>query len=441
MRTKTIAKTLCDSARRTTAKALQSGIFKALWLDRSGSYAISTGLLVTVMAGFAGLGTDVALWHTNHRLLQDTTDSAAISAATAIRKLSESTNFNIEQIKTEARAIAARYGFINGVKGATVAINTPPKSGPYKTFLYAVEVIISQPQPRYFSVLYSKSAVTAQARSVALADEGTGCVLALNRTEKSAASNAGTSSIKLRDCSLYDNSKDSSALTADGSSRLEARSVGVVGGITGGGTIITTHGVATGISPVGDPYANVSYPPYSGCNQTGFSANSTMTINPGVYCNGMKINAGANVTFNPGIYYIDRGTLAVSGGATISGEGVTIVFTSSTGSNWGDATINGGSTVKLTAPESGPTAGIVMFGDRKMPTTTTFTFNGGAGQNLVGSLYFPKGYAKYAGGADTETGCTQLIADTITFTGNSYFALDCDKHNIRPMSPTAKLVE
>jgi hypothetical protein len=70
---------------------------------------------------------------------------------------------------------------------------------------------------------------------------------------------------------------------------------------------------------------------------------------------------------DPGIYYLDQGSFTVNGGATITGTGVTLVFTSSTGSNYATANINGGATVSLTAPTSGPLAGIAFYGDPNMP--------------------------------------------------------------------------
>ena len=93
------------------------------------------------------------------------------------------------------------------------------------------------------------------------------------------------------------------------------------------------------------------------------------------------MNAGANITLSPGVYYLDQGSLAVNGGATMSGTGVTLVFTSSTGSGYATANIDGGATLNLTAPSSGSTAGIVFFGDRNMPVGTSFTFEGGASQS------------------------------------------------------------
>ena len=61
----------------------------------------------------------------------------------------------------------------------------------------------------------------------------------------------------------------------------------------------------------------------------------------------------------------------------MTGTGVTLIFTSNTRSNWPTATINGGATINLTAPTSGATIGMIMFGDRNIPVGTSFKFNGG----------------------------------------------------------------
>jgi len=90
----------------------------------------------------------------------------------------------------------------------------------------------------------------------------------------------------------------------------------------------------------------------------------------------------------------------------------------------------------LRPPATGPTAGIVMFGDRNIPTGTSFKFNGGASQYLGGAVYFPTGDIDFAGGAGTGTTCTQVIGDTITFTGNSGLAINCAGYGVKPISPT-----
>ena len=281
--------------------------------------------------------------------------------------------------------------------------------------------------------------MTIGARAVAMKTpgDGLGCVLALNRMVSGAATGQGSTNVNLNGCSLYDNSRNSAALTVGGSARITALSVGVVGGISGEANITATAGVRTGVSPVSDPYANLQVPSYSGCDHNNFSGKKTITIDPGVYCGGMQFNAQDDVTFNPGVYIIDRGDFTVNGGATLRGTGVTIIFTSSTYSNWPTATINGGATIDLRPPSTGPLAGVLMFGDRDIPVGTTYKFNGGSSQYLGGAIYFPTGEVQFSGGAGASTNCTQLIADTVTFTGNSGLAINCAGYGVRPFSVTS----
>src|SRR5215213_4070094 len=280
--------------------------------------------------------------------------------------------------------------------------------------------------------------VTIGSRAVAMKTpgDGTGCVLALNRTASGAITAQGSTTISLNNCSIYNNSRHASALTVGGSARVSALSVSVVGGISGNAGLATTQGVQTGVYPISDPYAKVTVPSFSGCDQNKFSAKNKITINPGVYCNGMQFNANADVTFNPGVYFVDRGSFSVTGGAVLQGTGVTIVFTSSTMSDWPTAIINGGATVDLRPPSTGPMAGIVMFGDRNIPAGTTYRFNGGATQYLGGAVYFPTGDIDFAGGAGANTNCTQIIGDTVNFTGNSGVAIDCAGYGVKPIGTT-----
>jgi hypothetical protein len=304
-------------------------------------------------------------------------------------------------------------------------------------------VIVTTQQARLLSSIFSTEAVTIRGRAVALpGNNGQGCVLALNASASGAVTSKGTSDIGLTQCSVYDNSSSATALVNGGSATINALSVNVVGNISGGSGITTTQGVNTGTSPAADPYASVTPPAFSGCNSNNLTIKDTETLNPGVYCNGLQLNAGANVTLNPGVYYIDRGSLQVNGGATITGTGVTLVFTSSTGANYATATINGGASVSLTGPTSGPLSGIAIYGDRNMPAGTVFKLDGGAGQGFGGAVYLPKGALDYAGGASVNTTCTQVIGDTVTFTGNAQLAVNCAGYGTQAIGTSkAALVE
>ena len=216
-----------------------------------------------------------------------------------------------------------------------------------------------------------------------------------------------------------------------GGAKINALSAFITGNYStsGGATLNTTNGTFTGVAPIGDPYANVSIPSYSGCNQTNFhlSGGASQTLSVGssgvyVFCNGLNLSGGASLTLNPGIYVINGGSFNLSGGTTFNATGgVTIVLTGSTAAGYATANISGGANVSITAPTSGPTAGLAFFQDRNAPSSGTDSFSGGTTQTITGAIYFPHQAVNYSGGATAGgSNCTQLIAYTMTFSGGSY---------------------
>jgi Flp pilus assembly protein TadG len=407
------------------------------WRDRRGNYAVITALMSPVLIGSAGLATEGGLWMYVHQSLQGAADSAALSSAT-LYSLNQNKSLN-----DQARSVVATYGYTVGTSGTTVTVNRPPATGSYAGNNNAIEVIVTTEQSRLLSSIFATGVVTVAGRAVALpGNNGVGCVLSLNLTASGGVTSKGNSAVTATQCAVYDDSNNASALVNGGTATINALSVNVVGQVSGGSGITTTNGINTGVSPATDPYAGVVMPTPGACDHNNMTYKNTSTIDPGVYCNGIQLNAGAIVTMNPGVYFIDRGSLQMAGGATLTGTGVTIIFTSSTGSNYADATINGGATLAITPPLTGPTKGMVMFGDRNMPTGTTFKFNGGDNQVLSGAVYIPKGTLQYAGGNNANTNCTQVIGDTVTFVGNSLLKVNCAGTPIIPIGTSvASLVE
>jgi len=126
------------------------------------------------------------------------------------------------------------------------------------------------------------------------------------------------------------------------------------------------------------------------------------------------------------VYIIDRGVLDLTGGATLNATaGVTIVLTSSTGSNYATAQIDGGTTLNITAPTTGATKGLAIFQDQRAPTSGTDTITGERRSMLTGALYFPSQTLNYQGGSSTTSLCTQLVAFRVNYTGGTKFNNTC----------------
>ena len=274
--------------------------------------------------------------------------------------------------------------------------------------------------------------MTIQGRAVAIPNFGP-CLLTLGSSGTS-VDLKGSTQVALSNCTLYDNSSDSSAVKISGAATMSAYQVYVVGDISGASTITTTGtpGIQTGQSALPDPYVSTSFGSYSSLPCLTQNPSAT-TLSAGRYCSGISLNGGQSLTLNPGIYYIDGSSsgsgLTIAGNATLTGTGVTMVFTGS-GSNWASATVSSNATIDLTAPTTGSTAGIVMFGDRNMAANTSFKLAGGSTQTLGGAVYLPKGALTFAGGSSANTQCTQLVAYTVSFTGNSNLAMNGDGYGL-----------
>jgi Flp pilus assembly protein TadG len=398
------------------------GLAARFMRDRSGAYGVMFGLMAPFFIAALALGSETGSWYSTQLAMQGAADSAAISAAVGL-------NAGNTNLTLQADATAASYKFVNGASGTTVSVNQPPLSGPNVTTPGAIEVIIKQPQKNLFSSLFLKSPVVIQGRAVAVAASSIPCVLALSQTPLVSLV-TGIAAVVLANvladkCTVADNSPGLLALTTDLLSSITAQKVNVVGSsVSLLGTVTPTP--VTGAPATPDPFKGTTVPSISSCDHTNLVITGPATLSPGVYCGGLTVNGGGNATLSPGTYYMDvgRGLLGGSGfsvllGGTVTGTEVTIVQTSSTLINLPGLSLLG--TVNLTAPSSGPYAGLVIFDD--LPALLgvlpgpNLAFALSPSVNLIGTIYAPHSVVSYAvNGGTTHTGqCTRLIADTIIF--------------------------
>src|SRR5689334_9923549 len=98
--------------------------------DRAGSLSIMVAVSAPVLIGAMGLGTEVAYWYWHQRAMQNAADAAAIAAA-----MNGGTNY-----ATEARAVAARYGFSNGSGSIVVTATNPATATDCASSCYVVSI-------------------------------------------------------------------------------------------------------------------------------------------------------------------------------------------------------------------------------------------------------------------------------------------------------------
>ncbi|MFD2056450.1 pilus assembly protein TadG-related protein [Mesorhizobium calcicola] len=388
----------------------------------SANVATIFALTLPIVVGAAGFGVETSYWYYNSLKLQATADAAAYAGA-------------LEQIsgsdKPTIIAAATRSAATNGLGSGTIVVNTPPVSGP-NTAKKAVEVIVGQNLDRMFTAIFTQSKVPEQARAVALITNASkACMRALDPTASQAVLFSGNTTVKVVGCSVMANSIAPDAIQLQGSASLQVDCLISAGGISLSNPVTTVCAAPiTQALPAPDPFADLPVPAASNPCQNDNKA----TLSPGTYCSGMTLKG--NVTLSPGVYVV-QGDLKINANAAIIGSGVTIFMSGSS-----TVSMNGNASVKLSAPTSGPYSGVLFYGDRTGNSASSI-FNGTADSLLTGAIYFPKQQVSYLGNFSGNSGCTQVVANTIQWSGSTTVNQDCTSLGMRdiPAAQSVALVE
>jgi hypothetical protein len=195
---------------------------------------------------------------------------------------------------------------------------------------------------------------------------------------------SGTSSINAHanvnapDCDIAVNNAH---LSIGGQSTITTASpIQYSGSLTGAGTSTFNPGTPVTALPASDPCPQIASCRYAQQNPpstTNCQTFNVASITPGtVYC---SINLpNSTVTFPSGVYF-DTGDFKANK-ATVIGNGVTFILTSSNAPNMNNATF------ELSAPTSGDYAGLLFYAPNVTQPVTMNSGNGG----LNGIIYFPK---------------------------------------------------
>jgi Flp pilus assembly protein TadG len=415
--------------------------------DESGQMLILVALNMALLLAFLALAIDVGLLFHAKRQMQVAADAAAVAGA-----LDYKYNASVTSAQTAGKAASSANGVTNGTNGAVVTINVPPKSGPYTGTTGFVEAIVSQPSTTFFMSLSKLSSVTVAARAVVGGGAISGCVWTLARSGTD-ISLTGSGALSAPNCSIYDDSSSSNALTLTGSGSITGKAIGIAGGYskTGSGTLSPTP--VTGIAPAADPLAGLAPPtiPTGSCSSnctpsfTGSSNNSigpgnynsisntgsgTLTLTPGNYIiNGSLSNTGSGgLVLGAGNYTITGSFTTTGSGAVTIGAGQTIVegTLSLTGSGAltavgvtfytkGSTTVTGSGSMNLEAPTSGDYNGVLFYQDRSDSSAISVT---GSGSDTIDGIVYAADAPLTLTGSGSVNIAADFIADSMSLTGS-----------------------
>lgn len=382
------------------------------WLnDRRANTAMLFALSLPVVVGTAGLGVETGYWYYEQRELQTAADVAAVAGAVEKRG-----GGSESEIYSAAVTEAVAHSFV--MSEGTIDVNAPPSSGSYQN-ASSVEVILTMPTTRFFSMIFATDEVTMNARGVATSTSaGDACILALDPAASGALTFTGNALTLLNGCTAFSDSLSDDSLIVNGSADVTAACAMAAGGVSADdGLVVTDCPEAQSHMPsVADPYDNIAEPPVSGGCLTMPSGMGAATLSPGHYCSGGTLKG--NKTLSAGVYVID-GDFKINSGANVTGTGVTLFF-----KNNATADFNGNATINLSAPTSGSYKGMLFWGD-DANTSGTSKFNGTASSKFTGALYFPGQNVEFLGNFSGNNGCMRVVAKTIKFTGSSSMNTNC----------------
>jgi hypothetical protein len=354
-------------------------------------------LALTVLMGAAALAVDVGYWRYQQRVEQSAADSAAIAGA---GELAWPTSADVV---AAAKKDASSNGYTDdGGANVHVTVNNPPASGAYQGNTTAVEVIISKKQPLWFGGVFGNTAQWVSVRAVStLNTSGSYCIYALGGNIN--LFGGGQGGITAPSCGLVTN-KD---LDITGMATVDASLVGYVGLPPSGGTY--TLAQPTKSLPVTDPCPTIPGCAYltdltlhhpellhTGCR----TFPGPDPLPPGEYCAQLT----GTLHLAPGLFVLDQGIAS----SNVSGTGVTIYNGGSAG-----YTLNGNLNIVVSAPTTGPTAGMVWY----QPATNTGAIvkNGSSGTvDFAGGFYAPSSNMTFNGHLPT---ISLLVVNSLTMNG------------------------
>jgi Flp pilus assembly protein TadG len=260
------------------------------------------------------------------------------------------------------------------------------------------------------------------------------CMLALNTAIANAISVQGTADINAKGCGIWSNSASGTSLYMNGTAKITAPAISLVGSYSAPGGAFGNAVPKTGQAKFNDPLATqyatdyaASYSKapvqYSSKSAMTYYNNSTNTIDPGLYVGGMTVSSGVVVNMKPGVYFIKDGAFTVKAGGVVNGTGgVTIVLLGAGAL----LDVQAQGNLNLKAPGSGSFAGIAIAQDPAVvfKNNQKNSVIGGGTLSIDGAVYFPsKDFYVTGNGTSVSNLATTnsqfaIIADTITIQGN-----------------------
>jgi Flp pilus assembly protein TadG len=411
--------------------------------DERGAVAVTVGVLIIPLVGALAIGFEVSNWYMVTRYMQNAADAATLAAAT-----NGGANYDVE-----GKAVAARYGFVDGANNVSVAvINTAACPGGGNTCYSAT---ISSYVPLLLSRVLGvtgdgnvNGTLQKKLSAIAVAKAATQpqdiCMLALagSGVAQGIRTN-GSPTANMNGCNVMSNT----AAQCNGSNL--GAGLGMAHGNSNGCGVTPVSnvpvvtdpyvGLASNIPSLGSAGCGGNYPQESKHGNSysvaiGNQLNGTLNLTAGnnFKCGDQMLTADTVINTPPGspaVLIIENGQLDLNGHAltTSNGSAVTVVFSGDNSGSYShmpaDNTNGPGGRLDLAAPTSGPWSGVAIYQDPNLTSGLDVSAAGNSPTwNITGLIYMPHASVTLKGAIDKANAgksCVVMVADNFQISGTA----------------------
>jgi hypothetical protein len=324
---------------------------------------VTFGFSLAVLGVAVGAAVEYASLASRKATMQVAADSAALAAATEL-SLANTTDERVDSVgKSVARAKLYEKGIENYGQPAIITTKVLSERTRVKvTITENVASVMGRLLDRQSTELHVEAAARAAGQTRL-------CLLGLETQGKNVVHLEKDARITASGCAIYSNSKHPFGMIGEDNATAVASLICSAGGFSGK-RVQFTPSPTTDCPVINDPLQNQAAPPVGTCGLSNTDKKiegGIVSLPPGTYC-GLKLTKGAKVSLqNDGVYVIKDGPLIVEDKSALIGSNVSFYFT-------GDKAglrFDSDSSISLTAPRSGPLAGLLLFDDRNVGNPVT----------------------------------------------------------------------
>jgi hypothetical protein len=396
--------------------------FRRFSRDERGTVSIIMGFLTIPLLGAVGLGFETSNWYLMVRGMQNAADAAAIAAST-----NGGSNYDVE-----AKAVAAQYGFVNGVKNVSIAVSNAAPCPGGGNDCYSVSISGLMPLLLAQVVGYRGDATLNGQAAKKLSSSATAsraltpmdfCLLALG--PQGVRSNGAPKS------SMGCNVMSNTGSTCNGGDL--GAPIGAAHNTNNGCGINKYSNVPAVVDPYAKLASNIppepcsSYPQIPGKKGPPLPPENTWSGlkslgGPEHVCGDLQLSGNVTIDAPAGaVLVIYNGQLDTNGYSitTSNGSALTLVFSGDNGPYTHAPT--GGGILDIAAPTSGPWKGVAMYQDPKLTSGVDIADAGNVpAWKITGLVYLPKASVTLSGAvqkAGYGKSCFAIVVLDITING------------------------